>query len=154
MNSEYALDSCKNILTTYLPSMILTIESESSATYSAPTPTQFIFGPRDVSNLTIFPSVLVVAKNSISKNDQYQWQERTMRIEIICWIVEVDMEKLHRFVLRYADAVIRCLREERYWATNLYFNVSNEATYTDIYQTTIGVAQGCLITCDVEYLIS
>jgi hypothetical protein len=152
MNAEYMLDSCKTLLSTYLAAELVIIDAESSAVTASPVPAEYHFGARDPEELTSFPSIQLIGKNSSGK-DQYQWQDRTFRIDVVAWIVEVDPENLHRFILRYADAISRVLRDEDKWASNSYSPVIGTATYSDLYKTSFGLAQGCQVQLSVNDIL-
>jgi len=154
MNSEYALNSCKNLLETHLTSMILLIENETGATYNAPTPKEFHFGERETDIMTDFPSIQIIGRSSNSVDDQYNYQDRSLKFEVIAWIIEEDVEKLCRYILRYADAITKCLRKEDYWDVNLHNPVSSEAVYSGLYRTDFGLAKGCLINGSIDYIIT
>jgi chlorite dismutase len=154
MNSEYALDSCKILLESNLTAMLSIIEQEANATYFAPIPAEFFFGERDQSIMTQFPSIQVIGKNSGSKNDDYEYQIRQFKFDVITWVIEEDMEKLHRYILRYADAITRCIRKEDYWSSNLHSPVAGDAIYSELYRTDFGLAKGCLVTGQINYIIS
>lgn len=154
MNAEYALNSCKSILENYLSVAIVDIENEVLATYNAPSPKEFSFGEKETSVMTEFPCIQVVGKSSSGSNDQYQYQIRTLKFEVITWIIEDDMEKLSRYILRYADAIVKCLRNEEYWSVNLHSPVIGDAVYSDLYRTDFGLAKGCLVNGQIDYVIS
>src|SRR4030065_678194 len=109
MNAEYAIDSVISILTNKLNAALITIQYETTSSLTTPLPEEFKFGDRDPSNLTVFPVIIVKANRSFKKDDQYEFQERVIAIEIITWIVNEDEENLHRFILRYGDAIQRVL---------------------------------------------
>jgi len=154
MNSEYVLDSAKTILTANLATQIAVIEAENASTVIAPTPAIFLVGKLDPTVLAEFPSVQVIMKNSSFKNDQYLWQDRVARLEIVCWVTACDMQNLHRFVTRYGDGVVRCLRKESNWANSLHNPKVGDALYSDLFETEYGMAEGCLVNCEVEYIIN
>ena len=154
MNSEYAINSIKTLLETYLPAMIAIVEGEASSTYSAPLPQQYFFGDREVDIMTLFPSIQISGKSSGVADDEYGEQERILRFEIVSWIIEEDVEKLNRYVLRYADSIIRCIRKESYWSANLHSPIALDAVYSGLYQTDFGLAKGCLVTGSINYFIN
>lgn len=154
MNSEYVLNNIKTMMETYLTAMLRTVETESSVTTQTTDPQEYVIGERDLDILTMFPVVLTYAKNSADNDDQFGYQERTLTYEIVAWVVENDQENLHRFVVRYGDAIVRILRKESYWATNLHTPVVKVCTFTDLFKSTIGYAQGVMITGEIRYIIS
>lgn len=154
MNSEYVLNNIKTMLETYLTAMLRTIETEASAAIQTTDPEEYSIGERDLDILTMFPVVLTYAKNSDESDDEFGYQERTLTYEIVAWIVENDQENLHRFVVRYGDAIVRILRKESYWATNLHTPVVKLCTFTDLFKSNVGYAQGVMVTGDVRYIIS
>lgn len=150
MNAEYAANSCKDILENYLGAEIAVIEAESSAVVNAPSPAAFLFGERDPSNLTEFPSILIKPDMSFNKDDQDEFEERTLMIDIICWIVEFDEELLNRFVMRYADAVERALQKKERWANYLHSPKMGNVQYSGIYDTDHGIAMGCMVSIQIS----
>lgn len=154
MNSEYALNNIKTIIEDGINDMLDVIDIEVNASVATPNPVEFAFGNRDTNIITQYPAVLVVGKESLTYNDQYRFQERQLNFEIVVWITQNDIENLHRFILRYSDAIARLLRNEDNWTTDLNTPVIKTLTYTDIYQTNVGYAEGCSITGSVNYFIS
>lgn len=154
MNSEYALDNIKSMMETYLTAMLRTIETEASATTQTTDPQEYVIGERDLDILTMFPCILVYAKNSADNDDEFGYQERILTYEIVSWVVENDQENLHRFVVRYGDAIVRILRKENYWATNLHTPIVKICTFTDLFKSNIGYAQGVMVSGEIRYIIS
>ncbi|MFA5731863.1 MAG: hypothetical protein WC934_07650 [Acidithiobacillus sp.] len=154
MNAEYAVDSVIGILTNKLNAALITLQYEAGSSLVTPTPEEYKFGDRDPSNLTVFPTIIVKANRSFKKDDQYEFQERVIAIEVITWIVNEDEETLHRFVLRYGDAIQRVLRKESNWPANLHSPKAENAQYSDIYLTSFGLAQGVLNQVEIRQIIS
>lgn len=154
MNSEYVLDNIKSMMETYLTAMLRTLEIESSATIQTIDPQEYIIGERDLDTLTMFPCILVYGKNSTDINDQFGYQERELTYEVLAWIAENDQEHLHRFVIRYGDAIVRILRKETYWESNLHTPIVKLCTFSDLYKSNVGYAQGVMIAGTIRYIIS
>jgi len=154
MNVEYAIDSAIDMLQTYLPNMLITMQGESNSSFVTPAPQEYKFGDRDPLVLTVFPTVIVKANYSYSKDDQYGFQERSAVLDLITWAVNEDEEKLHRIIVRYGDCIQRVLRKEGYWPPNLHSPVVGNVQYSDLYTTDFGLAEGCLNKVDIKYIIS
>ena len=84
---------------------------------------------------------------------QYQWQERTLNFVIVAWVVEVDAELLHRFIVRYGDAIGRILKDPDNWSGYLSSPVVGTTSYSDIYTVEHGLSQGCSIEGTIEFFI-
>ena len=154
MNSEYVLNNIKTMMETYLTAMLRTVETESSAVTQTIDPQEYLIGERDLDILTMFPSVLIYGKNSSDNDDEFGYQERLFNYEIVAWVVENDQENLHRFVVRYGDSIVRILRKESYWNKNLHTPIVRMCTFTDLFKSTIGYAQGVMINGEIRYIIS
>jgi hypothetical protein len=154
MNTEFALNAAESILKSHLENEIRQIEAESNALVPAPAPQEFFVGERDQQQLTLFPNVAVAAGNSNNKDDEEGFSERSVNLSAVIWIVEVDPESLQRFLIRYADAVSRSLMRTGNWANNLHSPVINMVTYSDIYQTIHGLAQGCKVDFEIKYIVT
>lgn len=154
MNSEYVLNNIKTMMETYLTAMLRTVETEASAVTQTTDPEEYIIGERDLDILTMFPAVLIYGKNSTDNDDEYGYQERIFSYEIVAWVVENDQENLHRFVVRYGDSIVRILRKESYWQTNLHTPIVRMCTFTDLFKSTIGYAQGVMVNGEIRYIIS
>lgn len=154
MNAEYAIDSVIAILTAKMPAALITLQYEASSSLVTPAPEEYKFGDRDPSSLTVFPCIIVKGNRSFRKDDQYGYQERSIAIDIITWIVNEDEETLHRFILRYNDAIQRILRKESNWTANLHSPKADDSLFSDVYTTDFGLAQGCLSKIEVKQIIS
>jgi hypothetical protein len=154
MNTEYALNRINTMITNNLNTMLATIDSEVSASRSTPTFEEIKIGLLSADILTTFPCLLIYADTTNIKQDEYQWQDRRLYYEIIAWVVENDPSDLHRFVLRYGDAIVRILRKESNWIPNLHSPIIREVKYSDLYQSDHGLAQGCMVQGEINYIIS
>lgn len=154
MNTEYIVENAKDMLETNLTTELTAIEVELSTSTTTPTPAEYKIGEHDPDVLTLFPSVLVWCPSSRKKNDQQGFQVRQVWIRILVWIVENDLENLHRFIIRYSDAVSRVFREETNWDASLSNPVIEDVNNTDLYKSNVGYAQGCLIEGTVDYILS
>lgn len=155
MNTEYIIENVKTMLETNLTTELTTIEVELDTSISTPTPAEYGIGEIDPNVLTLYPSVLIWSPLSRKKNDQQGFQVREVWIRILVWIVENDLENLHRFVTRYGDAVSRIFREETNWNVSLHNPVLEDVNNTDLYKReSVGYAQGCLIEGTVDYILS
>lgn len=154
MNSEYVLNNIKTMMETYLTAMLRTVETEASAVTQTTDPQEYLIGERDLDILTMFPSILIYGKNSADNDDEQGYQERIFNYEIVAWVVENDQENLHRFVVRYGDSIVRILRKESYWETNLHTPIVKICTFTDLFKSTIGYAQGVMVNGEIRYIIS
>lgn len=155
MNSEYAVDTLKLNLETYLSAELTTIQMESGSSKVAPTPAEYKIGEHDPEILTMYPSILIWSQYSRKSKDSQGFQVREIWMRVLVWIVQNDLEDLHRFILRYGDAVSRVFREESYWEAKSFFNpVVEDANNTDLYkQESVGYAQGVLIEGTIDYLL-
>jgi hypothetical protein len=156
MNTEYILGNIKTILETYIDTEIDTIEIESNSSTLLDNIAEFKLGEFiDPNILTLFPSICIYSPGSDSKNDYQNFQEREVTINILTWIVENDLENLHRFISRCSDAIQRVLRTESYYNNNDIYNpIIKKAENTDLYKRDVGYAQGLLVTMTVNYLMS
>lgn len=154
MNSEYVLNNVKTILETYIDSMVNTIETEASASVNAPDISQFFIGKLDLQLLTSFPCIYIYADESRHHNDQQGFQERTLKYNVVCWTTQNDLELLHRYVIRYGEAITRVLRKENYYPENLNTPLVKIATYSDLYKSTVGYAYGVDVECNINYFIT
>jgi hypothetical protein len=154
MNVEYALNRIQTMLTNNLNTMLATIDIEVSASRSTPQYSEMKIGLLDTDILTMFPSILIYADTTNIKQDEYKWQDRRLYYEIIAWVVENDPSYLHRFVLRYGDAIVRILRKESNWIPNLHSSIMREVKYSDLYKSDHGLCQGCLIQGEIDYIIT
>lgn len=154
MNSEFVLNNIKTMMETYLTAMLRTVETEASAVTQTTDPQEYIIGERDLDILTMFPAVLIYGKNSSDNDDEFGYQERIFTYEIVTWVVENDQENLHRFVVRYGDSIVRILRKESYWNKNLHTPIVRMCTFTDLFKSTIGYAQGVMVNGEIRYIIS
>jgi len=154
LNSEFVLNNIKTMMETYLTAMLRTVETEASAVTQTTDPQEYIIGERDLDILTMFPAVLIYGKNSSDNDDEFGYQERIFTYEIVTWVVENDQENLHRFVVRYGDSIVRILRKESYWNKNLHTPIVRMCTFTDLFKSTIGYAQGVMVNGEIRYIIS
>jgi hypothetical protein len=154
MNAEYALNNVADILETYLANEIVTVETEASATYSAPSPAQFIYGPYVESLIENFPAWIILGDNSSNKINSQGYQVRTFRYDCVIWAVADDLEKVHRYILRYADATVRILRNENYLWNYLCNPLAETARYSDAFESEVGLAQGALVQGSIEIIIA
>lgn len=154
MNSEYALNNIKDFIETNINDMLDVIDIEVNASTATPNYSEICFGNRNINIITQYPSILIVGKESTIKKDEYQYQERQLDFEVIVWIAQNDIENLHRFLLRYGDAISRLLRDESNWTTDLNTPVVKNIVYTDIYESNVGYTAGCSISGSVNYFIS
>lgn len=155
MNSEYALDTLKSNLETYLSTKLTEIQIESGSSSVAPTPAEFKLGEHDPNILTMYPSVLVWSPYSRKSRDSTGFQVREIWIRTLVWIVQNDLEDLHRFIARYGDAVSRVIRDESLWESKGFHNpVVEDSNNTDLYkQDTVGYAQGVLVESTIDYIL-
>lgn len=155
MNSEYALDTLKSNLETYLSTKLTEIQIESGSSSVAPTPAEFKLGEHDPNILTMYPSVLVWSPYSRKSKDSQGFQVREIWIRTLVWIVQNDLEDLHRFIVRYGDAVSRVIRDESLWESKGFHNpVVEDSNNTDLYkQETVGYAQGVLVESTIDYIL-
>lgn len=154
MNCEYAIDSILQYLESDLETMLTTIKNESGSSLIAPIPANFIFGEKLPDAIDNFPSIMCKASLVDDKDNQYENQERRAFLEVIFWIVEVDESKLHRYVVRYGEAITRILRNETKWKVNLYNPKVGLCQYSDVYDANIGLAQGGSVKVEIDYVIS
>jgi hypothetical protein len=153
MNTEYIINSLKTNLETYLSNELITIEHESSSTIVTPTPQEFLIGEHDAEVLTKYPSVLIWSPYSRKKMDIQGCQERQVWVRILTWITENDLSNLHKFLVRYSDAIGRILRDEEKTPLHTHNIVIEDSNNTDLYKTNVGYAQGCLLECTVDYIM-
>jgi hypothetical protein len=154
MNTEFALDTIKTILDTYLDSEIDTLETESGATVFVSDIAESKVGDFLPTEFTQYPAFAVKAQRSSSFNDQYEWQDRRVHFEVTAWAVEVDNETLHRFICRVGDGIVRLLRNEKKWIGALHSPNVDDATYSDVFTVSHGLAQGCQVLGSVDYILS
>ena len=154
MNTEYAIENAKSMLETNLASTLIILQNEASSSIVTPTPQEYIIGEYDPETLTLYPAVLIWSPKSNKVNDQYGYQTRSIWIRVLVWITENNLEYLHRFLIRYSDAVLRVLRDESNWIAGLHNPVVENTDNTDLYkQQTVGYAQGTLIEGTVDYML-
>lgn len=153
MNTEYALEAIKTMLTTYLPAELIAIQVEAGSLTVTPVPAEYKIGEHDTDILTLYPSILIWSPYSRKQKDEPGYQEREIWIRVLSWIISNDMEDLHRFISRYSDGVGRVLRDENKWASGLHNPVIEDSNNTDLYQSDVGYAQGCLLEMTVDYIM-
>jgi hypothetical protein len=154
MNPEYALNSIKYYLIANINSVVDIVEAEASAATDAPTIQSFKIGSYLPTELDEFPAVLIKAQKTSDKKDNYEHQERRLNFEIQVWCVNIDAEELQRFICRYAEAVVRVLRNENNWKNNLNSPKIGDATISDLFEVDHGLAQGSQILGSIDYIIS
>jgi len=124
LNSEFVLNNIKTMMETYLTAMLRTVETEASAVTQTTDPQEYIIGERDLDILTMFPAVLIYGKNSSDNDDEF------------------------------GDSIVRILRKESYWNKNLHTPIVRMCTFTDLFKSTIGYAQGVMVNGEIRYIIS
>jgi hypothetical protein len=137
-------------LSTYLAAQLLVETSLVTGAVAAPIPYGFFFGERSIEQLEGFPSLSISAINSPIKDSQYHYDEISHTIQIIAWIVEVDPETLHRFVLRYANAIREVLRDESKWGNELHSPSIVQTQYSEVYNADHGLAQACRVQVEIK----
>ena len=155
MNTEYALDTFKSNLETYLAAELIVIQNESGSSKVTPVPAEYKLGEHDPNILTMYPSINIWSPYSRKSKDSQGYQVREIWIRTLAWVVQNDLEDLHRFIVRYGDGVLRVFRDESYWEAKSFHNpVVEDANYTDLYkQDSVGYAQGVLIEGTIDYLL-
>lgn len=153
MNTEYILNGIKSNLESYVETELTAIQVEASSSVVAPTPQEYKLGEHDTDVLTTYPSILIWSPYSRKTNDYQGFQNREVWYRVLTWVVENDLENLHIFVTRYGDAVARVLRNESYLPIHLHDCVVEDINNTDIYQTDVAYAQGCVVEGTVNYIL-
>jgi hypothetical protein len=155
MNTELALDAIKTILSDSIDNTIDVIEAESGATVFLDNLQELKVGNYLPTEFTMYPSLAVQAQRSSVINDQYEWQERAINFAVVGWVIEVDNETLHRFICRLGDAIVKILRNETKWnGYQLHNQLISDATYSDVFTVSHGLAQGCQVLGSVDYILS
>lgn len=154
MNCEYAIDSVIQYLTSDLETMLNIIKIEAGSSVLSQVPQTFDFGEKDPTAIDNFPAVMCKASTTDNKSNQYKNQERSAFLEVIFWVVNIDENELHRMIVRYGEAITRVLRDETKWKVNLYNPVIGACQYSDIYESSIGLAQAGNVKISIDYLIS
>lgn len=154
MNTEIILDNVKSMLETNLATELIALQLEAESSVVTTAPAEFKIGEHDPNVLTLYPSILIWSPYSRKINDQQGFQVRQVWVRVLSWIVENDLENLHRFIARYSDAVSRIFREETNWNTSLSNSNVEDCNNTDLYNTNTGYAQGCLMEGTIEYILS
>lgn len=155
MNTEIALDRVKTILTNNLSATLIVLQMEAESTTVTPTPQEFKVGEFiEPDIISTFPFICVYSPSSLSKNDYSNFQDRTININVLSWIVENDVETLHRFLVRYGEGIQRILRNESNFSSLGFHNpVVKNAENTDLYKTDVQYAQGVLVQFDINYIL-
>lgn len=154
MNTEYALDTLKTNLETYLTTELTTIQHEANSSVVAPSPGEYKFGVHDPNILTLFPSISIYSPYSRKRTDKSGFQVREIWIRVLTYVVANDLEDLHRYVVRYSDGIAKVFRNESYWEAKSFHNpVVEDSNNTDLYERDIGYAQGTLLEGTIDYLL-
>lgn len=154
MNSEYAVDNLKSMLESNLASVLVSLQMESSSSIVTPTPGQYKIGEHDGTILTIYPALCIWSPFSRKQLNEQGFQLRRVWLRVLIWVVDNDLGNLHRFILRYSDAVSRIMRIETNWNNGLHNPVVEDANNTDLYKVTnLGYGQGCLVESTIDYLL-
>ena len=154
MNTEFALNNVNTMLQANLTTVLTALETESGTTTITPTPNEYKIGVYDDPNLiTTFPCVTIYSPYTRKAKDEVGFQVRRVSLRVLVWVIENDVSNLHRFVVRYGDAVSRILRIESNWTAGLHNSVIEDVNNTELYQRNVGFAQGVLIESTIDYLL-
>lgn len=155
MNTEIALDTFKTVLENNLSSMLVTLQMEAESSIVTPSPQEFKIGEYVPDVLTTYPCIFLFSPNSNNSNDHQGFQNRSITLNIVSWVIDNDLENLHRFLIRYTDSVSRLYRDETKWANSGFHNpLLGESNNSDLYTSDIGYAQGCYVQGTIDYILS
>lgn len=152
MTNEYILEQVKTMLENKLSDEITIIESFFSSSLETPSIVEYKIGQIDPTRLDL-PALCVSALRTSSGKDDYQLTERQTRIQIVTWIVNEDEEDLHRICLRYGDAINEVLQKEINWPNNLHNPSIKDTSYSDYFESDLGLVEGVLNEIDISYYI-
>lgn len=153
MNTEYALDSIKAILTSEIATTLATLKAEAASTITVASPAEYKIGDLMPTEFTMYPAIFIRANTTSPNEDQEDFQETTLNFVVVCWQVDVDAETLHRGIVRYGDAITRILRKSDNWESWLHSPRIRNATYSELYTVPHGIAQGCAVEGTIEFII-
>lgn len=99
--------------------------------------------------LSQLPAVTVETQNTFSENSQEEWEERTQELYVWVFLGHVDIEQLHRNLVRYGDTVRKILRRGKLWGDGWHNPSVGNALYTGVFSATHQLVQGCRIEVTV-----
>jgi hypothetical protein len=154
MTSEYVVDSIKSFLESNIDSKVDTLEAIVGATNLAPNIAEYKVGNFLPTELTLFPALTIAMQKNSNGENEYEFQDRIARFEVVIWVVNVDAETMHRYVMRYGDAAVAVLSDEANWSNGLHNPNIGDATFSDLFETDHGLAQGVQILGSAEFILS
>ena len=99
--------------------------------------------------LSQFPAVTIELQNTFPQDSQEEWEERRQELYVWAFVGHVDIEQLHRHLVRYGDAIRRIIRRRKLWGAGWHdLNVGN-SLYTGIFSAGHMLVQGCRIEVTV-----
>jgi len=152
MSAENAVDSIRKILSDDLSKKLPEIDEEESTELVTPKPVQFLVGDYTGREEIIVdnPAITIQSRNTPEGRTNQDWLVKTHSLWVDAWVVEVDIETLHRYIMRYAEAIDRLLVDESKWEHG-WFNPSvNNTMYSDIFQADHRLMQGARVECEVS----
>ena len=158
MTIEIALDKAKSILTTAneLGDTLTLIDAETvSPALITPSPRGFLIGSylgrEEV--LAEIPAVTFEARTTVPVASQEEWREDRHTVWVWAFVAEVDIEQLHRFAMRYGEALKRILRQRNLWGGGWHNVEVGNAIYTNVFWAGHRLLQGCRVEVSVSEVV-
>ena len=127
---EDSLGDLETLLQDSLPAMLVTIASEHSTTVALPAPAKhsyFIANSVDtIPDLQSLPAVVLIGWNeAIALEGEQNWDLWNFDQAVRLWASDSEAEKLNKRIYRYADAIVRLIR-------NNYLALEDVKSITDL----------------------
>jgi len=96
------------------------------------------------------PAVTLDARNTLEVDSQEDWAELEQDFYVWAFIAEVDIENLHRFIMRYGEAIRKILRKGAHWGSGWHNPVADNTLYTGVFDAGHFLVQGCRVEVKIR----
>lgn len=128
------------------------IDAEEGFDIVTPPPKQFLVGSylgrEEV--LAEIPCVTVEARNTPEGETESGYYIKQHSFWVYAWVAEVDIEIMHRYMMRYAEGLGKIISDIRRWGNNWFDAGVNNTMYTDVFQADHRMVQGCRVEARVS----
>ena len=156
MSMETALDKAKSIVEDNLAAELLVIDAETAdPNLATPAPKVFLIGNylgrEEI--LASIPAVTIEARNTMLEDDEEEWQENRHTLWVWAFVAEVKIDVLHRYMMRYGEAMRRVLTRRSNWGGGWHNIRVGNAVFTQTFEAPNRLLQGCRVEVQVSEIV-
>lgn len=149
MSVENAIDKAKEILESGLPAQITALNEGQDN--NAPAPQIYLVGNylgRE-ELLHTLPAITLDARNTGSKKSQEAWEEMDQEFYVWAIVAEVNIENLHRYIMRYGEGIRAVMKKMDNWSSGWHNPRITNTLYTGVFEAGHRLVQGCRVECSI-----